>query len=271
MSTKYWIKLYHEIIDDPKMGRLTDRLWRRTIELFLMAGDIDKTGKLPAVDDLSWRLRVPIDDLETDLADLASVGILHKSNGSWIVTNFAKRQKPMEKDEYMRRLRNERQRDVFVTDKLPDSDLDVTNPLPEVTQKQKQIKNREEEEEERSTPSPQSFPTSEYEHYQNNGTPAIEQIYSQVTQQVGISSNAVDKVLNDLGIVVDYFKAKGEPVDTAQGQRVFAKWCNTTGKNGRRYSKTNPGWVQWWIDELAPLPVGDYSADLPAYLTEAPA
>ena len=29
---KYWIKLYHEILDDPKMGRLSDRTWRRTNE-----------------------------------------------------------------------------------------------------------------------------------------------------------------------------------------------------------------------------------------------
>ena len=25
MASRYWIKLYHEILDDPKMGRLTDR------------------------------------------------------------------------------------------------------------------------------------------------------------------------------------------------------------------------------------------------------
>ena len=25
----YWIKLYHEVLNDPKMGRLPDRLWRR--------------------------------------------------------------------------------------------------------------------------------------------------------------------------------------------------------------------------------------------------
>jgi len=24
----YWIKLYHEIIDDPKMATMPDRLWR---------------------------------------------------------------------------------------------------------------------------------------------------------------------------------------------------------------------------------------------------
>lgn len=28
----YWIKLYHEILDDPLMATMPDRLWRRTIE-----------------------------------------------------------------------------------------------------------------------------------------------------------------------------------------------------------------------------------------------
>ena len=41
MGAKFWIKLYHEILDDPKMGRMPDRLWRRTIELFLLAGELD--------------------------------------------------------------------------------------------------------------------------------------------------------------------------------------------------------------------------------------
>jgi hypothetical protein len=29
-----WIKLYLEILDDPKMGKLPDWCWRRAIELF---------------------------------------------------------------------------------------------------------------------------------------------------------------------------------------------------------------------------------------------
>ena len=139
MASKYWIKLYHEIIDDPKMGCLTDRLWRRAIELFLMAGDINKDGELPPVKDISWRLRISIDELEIDLENLEKEEILHKSDDTWFVTNFEKRQKPMKKDEYMRRLRDDRKSDVFVTDELLDSDQDVTDVLPEVTQNKIEI------------------------------------------------------------------------------------------------------------------------------------
>ena len=135
MASKYWIKLYHEILDDPKMGRLTDRLWRRTVELFLIAGDKngdDKSGELPSTYDMAWRLRMKEDELETDLADLASFGIVNKENDRWIVTNFEKRQQPMPKDEYMRRLRQDRKRDVFVTPELPNSYQAVTSSNAEV-------------------------------------------------------------------------------------------------------------------------------------------
>jgi len=39
MTGNYWIKLYIEILHDAKMGAMSDRLWRRTIEMFLLAGE----------------------------------------------------------------------------------------------------------------------------------------------------------------------------------------------------------------------------------------
>ena len=105
MASKYWIKLYHEILDDPKMGRLTDRLWRRTIELLLMAGDTDEGGYLPDVKDIAWRMRANIEETETELYELAEYGILSLKDGNWLVTNFASRQMPMNSSERARRWR----------------------------------------------------------------------------------------------------------------------------------------------------------------------
>ena len=67
MASRYWIKLYHEILDDPKMGRLPDALFRRAIELFLIAGENGRDGGLPALADIAWRLRA--DEIELDGAD----------------------------------------------------------------------------------------------------------------------------------------------------------------------------------------------------------
>lgn len=116
MAAKYWIKLYHEILQDPKMGRLPDNLWRRAIELFLMAGEVDDQGKLPSVGDMAWQLRLTEETLEDDLTRLESVGILTKSPDGWVVTNFAKRQAPTETIDRVRQFR-ERQKKQASTKK----------------------------------------------------------------------------------------------------------------------------------------------------------
>ena len=75
-NMRYWVKLYTEIVNDPKMGRLTDRQFRTCINLFALAGEIDADGALPDVEDLAWRLRLKDDDLAADLKSLVAVNIL---------------------------------------------------------------------------------------------------------------------------------------------------------------------------------------------------
>ena len=106
MASKYWIKLYHEILDDPKMGRLPDRLWRRVIELFLIAGDYDQEGALPNVGDMAWRLRATDEELLSDLDELEQFGIVSLNGAIHVVTNFAKRQAAASDAERMRRYRD---------------------------------------------------------------------------------------------------------------------------------------------------------------------
>lgn len=122
MATKYWIKLFHEILDDPKMGRLPCNLWRRFVECCLLAGEIQEDGYLPDLGTMSWRLRVDERTLDQELRGLAETGVLSLRQYTpfetrWYVVNFFKRQEPLAKSEYMRRLRE--------TSPLPD----VTNPV----------------------------------------------------------------------------------------------------------------------------------------------
>lgn len=111
----YWIKLYHEIIDDPKMATLPDRLWRRTIELFLLAGKLcpDKSGELPDTRQLAWLLRMPTDDLQTDLVQLASTGILQATKTGWEVVNFNKRQSAVPGAERVKQHRERKQKQEY--------------------------------------------------------------------------------------------------------------------------------------------------------------
>lgn len=95
MAAKPWLKLYTEILEDPKMGRLSDRLFRRVIEIFLLARKNSEDGTLPSLSDMAWSFRIPEDVLLTDLEYLALPGIEIVYEGEdclWHVTNFEERQ-----------------------------------------------------------------------------------------------------------------------------------------------------------------------------------
>ena len=105
-----WIKLYTEILHDPKMGRMPHRLFRRTIELFLLAGICSNNeGILPPVKDIAWHLRVGEASLLKDLMSLQKLDIVHEEEpGVWVVTHFAERQDADTPAERMARLRASR-------------------------------------------------------------------------------------------------------------------------------------------------------------------
>ena len=104
----YYLKLYHEILDDPKMGMLSDRHYRRVIEAFALAGRTDNNGYLPPLAEIAWTLRVDQVTLQTEYEDIAkSTGILryHAAKKLWLVVNYKKRQAPISAAERKRRQR----------------------------------------------------------------------------------------------------------------------------------------------------------------------
>ncbi len=119
MASKYWIKLYHEILQDPKMGRLPDNVWRRAIEIFLLAGELDEEGKLPETEEIAWLLRQPvIETFEAELAHLEKVGVLTRLPDGWLVTKFADRQAASTDAERMKEYRK-RKREGQESEKIP--------------------------------------------------------------------------------------------------------------------------------------------------------
>lgn len=88
----YWLKLYTEILNDPKMATLPDRVWRRTVECFLAAKEVNHDGHLPDTTQLAWLLRMNPADLELDLQQVAYTGIIQKEVNGWFIPNFSKRQ-----------------------------------------------------------------------------------------------------------------------------------------------------------------------------------
>ena len=122
MSSKYWIKLYHEIIDDPKMMRMPDEMFAKTIKLFLLAGDHDQDGELPSPEDIAWRLRYDPGDVDVTLRYLERNGITSmNSSGTWFISKWAERQGPISGAERVRRHRMYR-RNEPVTKSYTESD-----------------------------------------------------------------------------------------------------------------------------------------------------
>lgn len=87
------MKLYIEILDDPKVGMMEEYLFARMIKLFLVAKEINQDGLLPPVSALAWRLRMNAGSLSETLSALGSIGVVRETNpGIWLVVNFKKRQ-----------------------------------------------------------------------------------------------------------------------------------------------------------------------------------
>jgi hypothetical protein len=91
-----------------------------------MAGDENRNGFLPSLEDMAFILRIGTEELETDLNELVRIGILEFKNERYFVRKFSKRQKPMPKAEYMRRKRAETKSEEHYNS-LPPRDQDVTD------------------------------------------------------------------------------------------------------------------------------------------------
>lgn len=106
MKSRYYEKIWHEILDDPKLGPLADSLKWRFVALILAAGQHNRGGELPPLPDLAWRLRVSEEQLRTELPTLAQRELIElMPNGRWFVTNYTKRQAAMSPAERVRRHR----------------------------------------------------------------------------------------------------------------------------------------------------------------------
>ena len=106
MTKRIWIKLYIEMLDSPKMGRLPDDLWRLAVELFLLAGSRGNDGVLPPVEEMAWSLRMQPERLQEQLHALADAGVLNlPATGAWMLPHFAKWQSPVPVEERVRQFR----------------------------------------------------------------------------------------------------------------------------------------------------------------------
>lgn len=155
MAAFYWIKLYDEILDDPKMGRLSDGAYRLCINLFLLASRQElRDGRLPDFDDIGWLLRLSSDKLQELWQELERAGIVCMKEGLPFVSNFSTRQEAVSDAERMRRYRERKrfeemgQSDEGDTPELQDGNEPVTN------RNADKEEDKEEDKEKKTPPSP---------------------------------------------------------------------------------------------------------------------
>lgn len=256
MSNNYWIKLYHEILDDPKMGRLSDSAYRRCIELFLMAGrDGNDDGTLPDFDDIAWKLRVSNQQLQQDLAELEAAGIVEIVDGNPFVTNFAKRQAKISNAEKQKAYR-ERKR----MEELETSDADDTAPLPDSYQavtdgnaeKNRVEKNRVDESAHDNDLTPQEQIITHFETlthingsmqgasiYKSKWWHPADAIYLVCGMDLLLAKQAVTEAVKIL-------KAKGYTFSSlASVQSTAVNWIDQN--NNSRKSSLDETWVNLWL------------------------
>jgi hypothetical protein len=206
--TNYWIKLYHEILDDPKMATLPDGVWRRCVELFLLAGRLNKDGILPCTKQIAWALRMDVKKLEADIKELERVGVLKRDGEGWEVSHFATRQAASSDKERKTNERNRKNAEQYYKEPVTKRDKLVTPPVTiretdQITDNRSD--NRSEAEAEQITPPP----------------PIEEQMYRAVTHHTGTPSGERDEIYNTMRQIISLH---GE--NTLEYLRPFWETCH---------------------------------------------
>lgn len=229
MAGNYWIKFYVEILDDPKMATLPDRLWRRFYELCLIAGKQNKDGLIPPIEQIAWLLRIESSGLQNDISELVGLNLITETDGGYLVTNFSKRQEKMSDAERTQKFRDEKRKEKYYCN---DNVTEVSRPVTQITDNR--IDNREETEQSAATA---PIPVSQFQ----TGESFYITVFSRVTGMTAIPGNDMPKVLAAMdGLRVKY-RTEKEMIDYLQP--YYDNWKTKRTKAGLPYSKSNCAWL----------------------------
>lgn len=99
MKSRYWEKLWHDILTDKKLWAMSADLKWRFITLIIIAGKEERGGLLPSLDDMVYYLayeRVTPEQLTLELSTLAKRElvelVIEQGTERWFVSNYEKRQ-----------------------------------------------------------------------------------------------------------------------------------------------------------------------------------
>jgi hypothetical protein len=88
-----WFRLYHEVLDDPKILKLNPRLFRMWVKLLCLASQENRDGILPDLDTIALRLRLDRASARRGAGALENAGLLTRgADGALRPHNWANRQ-----------------------------------------------------------------------------------------------------------------------------------------------------------------------------------
>lgn len=125
-----WFRSYDEALDDPKVQRLSDALFRAWFNLMCVTSK--NKGEPFTIEEVEFRLRLTSTKAKATLAGLIDAGLIDEKDGRYISHNWASRQ--FKSDVSNERVKRHRQRHCNVT-----SDVIVTPPEPDQNQNTEQI------------------------------------------------------------------------------------------------------------------------------------
>ena len=105
-SHYYWCKLHYRILDDERFREVSERAAWTWILCLLYAGERREDGRLQTTSVVAWRLRIPEEQLLSDLEELRDAGLLNQDKaGKWLVAGFQESQRPASGAERVRQHR----------------------------------------------------------------------------------------------------------------------------------------------------------------------
>lgn len=141
MPAYFYAKIHHAILNDPTWGMLPDAIWRKRIELEILANETPENdeGVLPPLSVICWRLHITPEQCEKLLNELCALNIVTKRyskcneslhyNGNdavtWLLTDFHERQRAATNTERQTHFRARKAKKS--NDSLQESNDSVTN------------------------------------------------------------------------------------------------------------------------------------------------
>jgi hypothetical protein len=118
-----WFRLWTDIVNDPKMRKITDSQFRTLIYLMCLASEEDSEGTINfSASDISWRIRRTETQVKSTLKSLSGLEILGPLDKSIVFLNWNKRQPISDNDAENKRKQREKTKNVLGQNK--DTSLD---------------------------------------------------------------------------------------------------------------------------------------------------